>query len=52
MPRGRLPTSIVAMTSRLSPSMTVIELPFSLETKISRAWAGRGGEQRCGRQQR
>ena len=32
MPRGRLPTGIVAFTSSASPSITVIELPFSFET--------------------
>ena len=37
MPRGRLPTGMVAVTSSLSPSMMVMLLPFSLETKISRA---------------
>jgi hypothetical protein len=32
IPRGRLPTATVATVSSLSPSMMVIELPFSLET--------------------
>src|SRR3546814_15549162 len=40
MPRGRLPTSTVSVTSSVSPFTTEMELPFSLETKIVIASAG------------
>src|SRR3546814_943264 len=43
MPRGRLPTSTVAVTSIVSPSITVMELPFSLDTKMVIAPAGARG---------
>ena len=39
MPRGRLPTGTVSISSSVAPSTMLIELPFSFETKISSAAA-------------
>ena len=40
MPRGRWPVGMVAIVAILSVSTTEIELPFSLETKATKALAG------------
>jgi hypothetical protein len=41
MPRGRWPTATSSISSSVSPSTTLIELPFSFETKSVRASAPR-----------